>query len=229
MAQHLCLVVKLQTGVPEKKKDEVFIIRVGNNLDQGIVIQSWEEFRIYKTQKYNDCWFRHLYCDRDDEFLQKTQNFIQKMREKPFVTKKADPTQKESVDRRRLYRDAELISKYYKVVHILPQQNPDTRQSIKYDSKQFSTNLSLLNNASFGDEQIIMFREKEIQSKIQQLQHQVEQQHSQIIQKTKHKQNEKIGMSIICEEDIEHTIRMKRKNLQDESFVSHISSAQSEM
>ena len=33
MAQHLCLVVKLQTGVPEKKKDEVFIIRVGNNLD----------------------------------------------------------------------------------------------------------------------------------------------------------------------------------------------------
>ena len=49
MVQHLCLVVKLQTGVPEKKKDEVFIIRVGNNLDQGIVIQSWEEFRIYKT------------------------------------------------------------------------------------------------------------------------------------------------------------------------------------
>lgn len=91
MVQHLCLVVKLETGVPSKKKDEVFIIRIGTSLDQGVVIQSWEEFRIYKAQKYNDCWFRHLYCDRDDEFLQKTQNFIQKVREKPFLIKKADP------------------------------------------------------------------------------------------------------------------------------------------
>ena len=36
-------------------------------------------------------------------------------------------------------------------------------------------------------------------------------------------------MSIICEEDIEHTIKMKRKNLASESFISTISSAQSEL
>jgi hypothetical protein len=65
-------VLKLQTGVPEKIQDEVFIVRVGKSFDQGIIIQSWEEFRVYKAIKYSDCWFRHLYCDRNDAFLEKT-------------------------------------------------------------------------------------------------------------------------------------------------------------
>lgn len=36
----------------------------------------------------------------------------------------------------------------------------------KMESKEFSDNPILQNNASFGDEQIIMFKEKEIQAKI---------------------------------------------------------------
>ena len=84
----VCLVVKLQTGVPEKIKDEVHVIRVGNTLDHGIVLQSWEDFRVHKAQKYTDCWYRHLYCNRSDEFLQKTQMFVTKMLNKPYVTRK---------------------------------------------------------------------------------------------------------------------------------------------
>lgn len=44
----ICMVVKLQS---EQKPDEteLYILRVGTSLAAGIVLQPWEDFRIYKT------------------------------------------------------------------------------------------------------------------------------------------------------------------------------------
>jgi hypothetical protein len=62
-----------------------------------------------------------------------------------------------------LYQNAELIAKYYKYVEILPPNgSADAKQNIKYVAKDFSLNQKMLNSASFGDEHIIMFHEKEI-------------------------------------------------------------------
>ena len=62
-----------------------------------------------------------------------------------------------------MYKNAELLAKYFKYVGILPpNSHADSKPNIKYEAKDFSLNQRLLNDASFGDEQIIMFKEKEI-------------------------------------------------------------------
>jgi len=50
----LCIVVKLDTGnnndcLKGTDTNELFVLRVGMSMDQGIVLQSWDEFRIYKS------------------------------------------------------------------------------------------------------------------------------------------------------------------------------------
>jgi hypothetical protein len=74
---------------------------------------------------------------------------------------------------KRLFRSSELVAKYYKYVGILP-QGKDDKPNIKYETKDFTQNskgnsLQLLNKASMGDEQIIMFNEKELQNKFKQV------------------------------------------------------------
>lgn len=68
-----------------------------------------------------------------------------------------DPNDNDSKDKHRLFRHGELIHKFYKYVGLMPDDES------KMNAKDFSENFKLLKNASFGDEQIIMFREKEIQ------------------------------------------------------------------
>ena len=67
----ICMVIKLQSET-NPANTELFILRVGTSLAAGVILQPWEEFRVYKSQRLQDCWFRHLYCDRTDLFLKKT-------------------------------------------------------------------------------------------------------------------------------------------------------------
>ena len=93
---------------------------------------------------------------------------------------------------RRLYKSAELIAKYYKNVGILARENQveEADASLKsgensaqknkngdkrprngnFEPRDFAqdakSNLDLLGRASFGEEQTIMFHEKEIQQKL---------------------------------------------------------------
>ena len=76
------LVVRLVNEINEKS--EVYIIRSGHNLDQAIIFQNWDEFRLFKSLKEWECCHRHLYIDRNDEFFNKTSQFIQNIRLKPF-------------------------------------------------------------------------------------------------------------------------------------------------
>ena len=149
----------------------------------------------------------------------KCQNFIQKIRENPFANKKAVTVEKHietgEIKRRdsasvqtkmksdhavvlntkpRIFRPAELVSKFYKYVGLLPskrQLNHDDddrtekidsvkttdtglgfnnlkayKANFKYEPKDYQistkTPLGLLMDATLGDEQIIMFDEKDI-------------------------------------------------------------------
>ena len=58
-----------------------------------------------------------------------------------------------------------------------------------------------------------MFKEKEIQEKIKKLYGQIEQQNAQEIINTKKAYNKDLGLTVISEQDIEHTIKMERRKL----------------
>lgn len=66
----ICLLVKLQEE--NQIEAELYVLRVGPSLNHPLVLQKWEEFRIFRTQRYSDCMYRHLHCVRDEAFLAKT-------------------------------------------------------------------------------------------------------------------------------------------------------------
>jgi hypothetical protein len=97
------------------------------------------------------------------------------MREKPYITVHLEKGGKSN---KRLYRPAEMIAKFYKYVNIL--QNEETKDSadkmlffkknVKFEPFDFTHDndhkLGLMNNARLGDEHLIMFNEKELQTKV---------------------------------------------------------------
>ena len=158
------MVVRLQPD--EMKQPELYVMRVGYNMQAPLIFQPWNEFRITRSERFSDIWHRHLYCNRDDEFIQKTQEFVQTLIENPFVIDKKKKVGSDGSAQQRLYRNAELLAEYYKYVEFLP----NAKESYKYEVKDFSQHanakLIMLKQASFGDEQVIMFNEKEINEKI---------------------------------------------------------------
>jgi hypothetical protein len=121
--EEICLLIKLDTedsafgGGADPSQSELYVLRAGSTKQQAVVLQKWDDFRIYKSVKFSECWYRHLHCERSKQFVDNTQRFIQKIRERPFYKKE------ESTNQRRLYRSAELIAKYYKNVGILAREN----------------------------------------------------------------------------------------------------------
>lgn len=111
-------------------QSELYVLRAGSTKQQAVVLQKWDDFRIYKSVKFSECWYRHLHCERSKQFVDNTQRFIQKIRERPFYKKEQGSNQ------RRLYRSAELIAKYYKNVGILAREN---QQGQDLDSRDAST------------------------------------------------------------------------------------------
>ena len=80
----IALIVKLQTDHKDAK-NEIYVMRVGTDIDNGIILQTWDDFRIYKSAYLENCWFRHLYCERNDKFLSNSMKFVQRMRDKPYA------------------------------------------------------------------------------------------------------------------------------------------------
>lgn len=83
----------------------------------------------------------------------------------------------------RPYRNAELVAKYYNAIGILI-KNKDLPISVavKYDvsyepkdfQQQYSSGLQLIDQAALGEEQVVMFKEKEIKEKLKNLQNQIQ-------------------------------------------------------
>lgn len=199
-----------------------------------MILQKWEDFRIYKSVKFSECWYRHLHCERNKQFIDNTQRFIQKIREKAFYKKESQSNV------RRLYKSAELIAKYYKNVGILARENqaeegPGADASLKsaeahknggkrprngnFEPRDFAqdakANLDLLGRASFGEEQTIMFHEKEIQQKLNDIYDHVRNQEEAIVQRTKQKWESDQILPRISEKEIEHTMKIARKGPAD--------------
>lgn len=119
--EEICLLVKLdsddgQFGGKPGEQSELYVLRAGSTKQASVILQRWDDFRIYKSVKFSECWYRHLHCERDQQFIENTQRFIQKIREKPFFKKEPNS------NTRRLYKSAELIAKYYKNVGILARE-----------------------------------------------------------------------------------------------------------
>ena len=80
------------------------------------------------------------------------------------------------------------------------------------DTQQF---LDMLGNARFGVEQTIMFHEKEIKEKLNNIYDHVKSQEDIIIMKTKQKWESDQVISRISEKEIEHTMKIARKGKDD--------------
>lgn len=115
---------------------------------------------------------------------------------------------------RRVYRNAELVAKFYKYIEVISSKKSNggsspknVKKNYKFEPKDFTqvskSTLDFINNCQLGEQQLIMFHEKEIQEKLKSLQNQVFQQSETTIMKQKEKLYREIHMSIIPEEDIE--------------------------
>jgi len=87
------------------------------------------------------------------------------------------------------------------------------KANFKYEAKDFSINskvpLGLMMDATLGDEEIIMFDERDIQTRLSNRQNQLNQQKEVKNMKTVEKIQDQLPMSIINEEEIEQTIALK--------------------
>ena len=69
--EQVCLIVRLvednfNDGV---HNSDLYVMRTGNSLEQGIQFTAWDDFRLFKSMKFSECWYRHLHTLRDEEFL----------------------------------------------------------------------------------------------------------------------------------------------------------------
>ena len=94
--EEVCLIVKLddeEDGIRSNKikgqpKKKLYVIRYVQR--QGIVLQNWNKFKVIKQHKFFECWHRHLHCKRNQDFLNRTQVFIQNLRDKAKTLNKKD-------------------------------------------------------------------------------------------------------------------------------------------
>lgn len=42
----------------------MYILSAGDSIHKPIFFMPWNEFRIVKSLKYTDMWYRHLHCNR---------------------------------------------------------------------------------------------------------------------------------------------------------------------
>lgn len=79
-------------------------------------LEHWNDFKAHCHKNYFQSFYRHLYCERDSKFVEKSRFFVQKLMEEPRL--ECSKTAAEVVYR--LYRPAEMIAKYFKQVEIIP-------------------------------------------------------------------------------------------------------------
>ena len=76
---------------------------------------TWDEFRCFKSMKFSECWYRHLHCMRDSDFLEKSQRFINKIREEPLTIMPSDEDMgKVSKTQQKLFKSGELVAQFFK-------------------------------------------------------------------------------------------------------------------
>mmetsp|Transcript_2852 Transcript_2852/g.4863 ORF Transcript_2852/g.4863 Transcript_2852/m.4863 type:complete len:144 (+) Transcript_2852:1036-1467(+) len=143
--------------------------------------------------------------------MDRTQTFIKKIIERPHVpVKRQESTligKQNNSPQIRLYRNAELVAKYYKYLGLLPQEGASFKLNVKYEPQDFTHNsnfsLGMKMQASLGDEYSIMFNEKDIQGKLKKYQNHLEAEVQEVISKTQEKFSQDMNLSCISEKDIE--------------------------
>ena len=74
------------------------------------MLDDWDQFKQYKYKRFTDVIFRHLHVDRTtDHFAQGIQKFIDTIQKEPL----ADNAENIGGERKRPYKSAELVAKFY--------------------------------------------------------------------------------------------------------------------
>ena len=73
----VAILIKLQ----KKNKDdaeEIYILQIGDLKKQDVVLSKWSKLMTNPHFQNYDYYYRHLYCNRDDKFVDKSMEFIKK-------------------------------------------------------------------------------------------------------------------------------------------------------
>mmetsp|Transcript_18360 Transcript_18360/g.17476 ORF Transcript_18360/g.17476 Transcript_18360/m.17476 type:complete len:209 (-) Transcript_18360:42-668(-) len=153
---HVAMILKF-----ESEENDHFIFEATGS---GVTLIRWSIFRIFKNNMYDGLFFRHLYCDRNDDMLDKLEKFLKIVYGNKYhislgkLMKRG--TTKETLEQRKFFC-SELVAKALKEIGLLKTDYG----SHKFYPSSFSqeSDLVLENNAQFGDELMITFDEKEIE------------------------------------------------------------------
>ena len=109
-----------------------------------------------KQNRYQECWHRHLHCTRNKDFLERTQIFIQNLRDKPKVLNNESMPlfaelpqmdmdesirnvetfkQNTNITDQSISTSAQLIAKYYEHVGLLPSKAQINKKLAQLDQK----------------------------------------------------------------------------------------------
>ena len=150
------LIIKLNV----EESNNLRVIRPGTS-EQGIMIDDWEQFKLFKYQKFTDVIFRHIHVDRSTEqFSQSVQKYIEDIQNEPnteYVDKKSNETIK------RPFTPAELVAKFFKDTQLVADQFDKNLDA--YAPKDFSQ--KQLKSDNFGPEQNVMTKDKDISGQIE--------------------------------------------------------------
>lgn len=67
-------------------------------------MDDWETFQQFKSKKFSDVLFRHLYANRDENFSQTVKKILKDLKKEPFI-------QEDGVSRP--YGNMELLANFY--------------------------------------------------------------------------------------------------------------------
>jgi len=99
--------------------DKVHILRICAQ-KQAIILESWNDFKKYRQDKFTDLIFRRLNVERDGKFLDNATKFVEDILRTPYINcqeliirhTEAGPVQVLE-DRKRSYKNAEIAFRFY--------------------------------------------------------------------------------------------------------------------
>ena len=91
------------------------VLRPAESIENGVLIETWEQFQKYKHKRFTDVLHRHLYCNRtfESKFVERIQEILENLKKEPYV--------KDSKGTNRIFKSSELAAHIYISLGFLPE------------------------------------------------------------------------------------------------------------
>ena len=76
------ILTKLQNN--EDGQITLYVLTVSKSIDVGVHLWKWDDFKL-SIQK-QECFYRHLYCNRDNMFILNTEKFLESLKTNRLTT-----------------------------------------------------------------------------------------------------------------------------------------------